>query len=213
MLNTVIHGDCLEVMREMPDKSVDLLLTDPPYGVGVQYDGYEDTEENWYSLMDAVLPEIIRVSKMAIFPSCQIKRLPWIYQNYPPDWLICWYKGSTGHSSFVGFNDWEPHLVYGRRINQLYMHDFFQTRSSPPKNTFGHPCPKPEEWAEWIIKRVSRGERMFVYDPFVGSGTVTLVAYKLGHSYLGTDISKQYVDIARKRIAEHSQQLTIGVMP
>ena len=54
---------------------------------------------------------------------------------------------------------------------------------------------------------------MFVYDPFVGSGTVTLVAYKLGHSYLGTDISKQYVDIARKRIAEHSQQLTIGVMP
>ena len=36
-INKVICGDCLEVMKDMPDKSVDLILTDPPYGIGVQH--------------------------------------------------------------------------------------------------------------------------------------------------------------------------------
>ena len=47
----LICGDCLEVMKTMPDKSVDLVLTDPPYGVNLGYSTYNDTEENWFKLM------------------------------------------------------------------------------------------------------------------------------------------------------------------
>lgn len=166
------------------------------------YDAYDDTEDAWYDLMKQVFPEIIRVSKMAILPSCQIKRLPWIYKNFPPDWLICWYKGSPGHASYIGFNDWEPHLVYGRRINKLYMHDYFQTKSSPAKGTYDHPCPKPDDWAEWIISRVARDDKILVYDPFIGSGTVGAVAKKLGHNYIGSEISSQYCKIANDRISK-----------
>jgi len=199
--NTIYNEDCIITMAGMIDKSIDLILTDPPYGIGLKYANYDDTEDNWYELIHKVLPQMLRVAKMVILPSCQIKRLEWIYKNHPPNWLICWYKGSTGHASYVGFNDWEPHLVYGRRINQLYMHDYFQTRSSPPKNTFGHPCPKPIEWADWIIKRVARKDKICVYDPFMGSGTVALSCIKNGHDYVGSEISKEYCDIAEKRIA------------
>jgi len=202
MINQIIHGDCLEVMKNMQDKSIDLILTDPPYGIGLKYDQYDDTEENWYKLMVNVLPEIIRVSKMAILPSCQIRRLKWIYNNFPPDWLICWYKGSTGHAAYIGFNDWEPHLVYGRRINSLYMHDFFQTKSSPKKGSFNHPCPKPIEWAEWIINRVARKDKISIYDPFLGSGTTIVAAKKLGHNYIGSDISREYCAVAQQRLNE-----------
>ena len=208
-MNQVIHGDCLEVMATFPDKYIDLLLTDPPYGVNVNYDSYDDTESNWYKLMHIAIPEMIRVSKMVIMPSCQIKRLAWIYKNYPPDWLMCWYKGSPGHASYIGFNDWEPHLVYGRRKTQLYMHDYFQTKSSPKMGSFDHPCPKPIDWADWIIKRVARDDKILICDPFVGSGTVVLSAIKNGHNYIGIDISEEYCETARKRISEHEQQLAL----
>ena len=196
----LLHGDCIEIMKKMPDKSIDLILTDPPYGINLKYDEYNDSENNWYELMNKVLPEIIRVSKMAILPSCQIKRLEWIYKNYPPNWLMCWYKGSTGHASYIGFNDWEPHLVYGRRLNNQYMHDYFQSKPSHKANTFGHPCPKPIEWAEWIITRVARNDKIKILDCFMGSGTTGVVAKQLGHDYIGIEISEKYLSIAKERI-------------
>lgn len=200
-LNRIIHGDCINVLKKLPDKFADLVLTDPPYGINLKYDQYKDTEENWYFLIESVLPELIRVSRMVILPSCQIKRLRWIYTNFPPDWLICWYKGSPGHASFIGFNDWEPHLVYGRTKNRLYMHDYFQTKSSPKKGSSGHPCPKPIEWALWLIERATKGGNI-VLDPFVGSGTTCLAAKQLNRKYLGIDISQKYCEIARERLKE-----------
>ena len=92
----IIHGDCMEAMKQMPDKAFDLCLTDPPYGVNLKYNTYKDTEANWFDLMDRFIPEARRIAKMVIMPSCQIKRLDWFYKNHPPDWLICWHKGSTG---------------------------------------------------------------------------------------------------------------------
>jgi len=202
-LNTIYNEDCLVTMSRMADKSIDLTLTDPPYGVNITYDVYDDSEKNWYDLMYSVIPEMIRVSKMVIMPSCQIKRLKWFYDNFPPDWLLCWYKGSTGQVSFVGFNDWEPHIVYGKTEKMLYMHDYFQTRSSPPKGSLGHPCPKPYEWADWIVRRAIRYKGI-VYDPFTGAGT-TLKAAKLnGHNYVGSEISPKYCEVANREINESS---------
>jgi len=200
-LNQIICNDCLKIMKQWPDKCIDLTLTDLPYGVNLKYDIYKDTEENWYNLMGKALPEIIRISKMAILPSCQIKRLKWIYNNFPPDWLICWYKGSPGHAAYIGFNDWEPHLVYGRTKNRLYMHDYFQTKSSPKKGLYGHPCPKPIEWAKWIIQRASE-ESNLILDPFCGSGTTCVAAKMLNRNYIGIDISEEYCNISRERLNE-----------
>lgn len=199
LINKVICGDSTELLKTFPDKSVDLILTDPPYGIDLKYDNYEDTDENWYILMGKILPEILRVSKMAILPSTKIKRLKWIYTNFPPDWLIAWYKGSTGHASYIGFNDWEPHLVYGRTRNRLYMHDYFQTRASPKKGTFDHPCPKPIEWADWLIERATK-EGDLIIDPFCGSGTTLVSAKKHNRLYIGIDLSEKYVNISRERL-------------
>ena len=196
----IVHGDCYDYLTGLDNKSIDLCLTDTPYGVGIKYDSYVDTEKNWYALINRVLPEMLRVSKMVIMPSCQIKRMKWIYANFPPDWLICWYKGSPGHAAYIGFNDWEPHLVYGRRVNNLYMHDYFATRSSPRSGEFGHPCPKPIEWSNWLISSVARKDKIVILDPFMGSGTVGVSAQLLGHSFVGCDISEKYCDIATDRI-------------
>jgi len=102
---TILNIDCIEYMATVSDKYFDLCLTDPPYGVGLKYNTYDDSLENWKTLMLKFIPEVKRTCKMAIFPSCSINKLDWIYKNFPPDWLICWHKGSPGHVSYVGFND------------------------------------------------------------------------------------------------------------
>ena len=205
-LNQIIQGDCLEVLRSFPDKSVDLVLTDPPYGVDLAYDVYKDTEVSWFELMDKVIPEMIRVGKMVIMPSCQIKRLDYFYTSklFPkPDWLICWYKGSVGSAGYVGFNDWEPHLVWGK--NNTTMHDYF--RATPEPQTNGHPCQKPVAWAEWLITRATNDEGDVVLDPFNGSGTTCVAAKKLKRDYIGIDISEKYCKIAEERLKSVTQKL------
>lgn len=193
----IYHGDCLEIMPLLP--KVDLVVTDPPYGVNLGYDVYADTEENWYKLMRRFIPEIKELSTMSIFPSCQIKRMKFFYDEFPPDWIIAWYKGSPGHVSAIGFNDWEPHVVYGRNKG-INMHDYFYVQPDTKDSFYkDHPCPKNVKWASWLIERAI-GKGNLVLDPFLGSGTTIVACKELNRNGIGIEISEKYCDIAKKRL-------------
>jgi site-specific DNA-methyltransferase (adenine-specific) len=195
---TIIHGDCREVLPTLERAA--LILTDPPYGVNLAYDTYDDTEANWYALMGAMLPMMRAQAEMVICVSCQIRRLPWVYQNHAPDWLMCWHKGSPGHVSFVGFNDWEPLLVYGKPKG-LQMHDYLSIPNTERMGANGHPCAKPEKWAAWLIDRATKpGDT--VIDPFMGSGTTLRAAKDLGRKAIGIDLSERYCEIAARRMGQ-----------
>ena len=195
---TIYHGDCREILPHLPP--VDLVLTDPPYGVDLEYASYVDTEENWFALMNDVIPMLRRVGKMVIFPSCQIKRLGWFYGNHAPDWIIAWHKGSPGHVSAIGFNDWEPLLVYGR-TKGLSMHDFLSVPNDEKMGAYGHPCPKPLRWATWLIRRACPDDGT-VLEPFMGSGTTLRAAKDLGRKAIGIEIEEKYCEIAAKRLSQ-----------
>lgn len=147
--------------------------------------------------MSKVIPLMIRIGKMAVLPSCQIKRLTWLYTHHPPDWLMCWYKGSTGCASHIGFNDWEPHIVYGK-IKDAYFHDYFKATNTEKMGNYGHPCPKPIEWANHLIKNQKVAT---IIDPFMGSGTTLVSALLMGKRAVGIEISENYCDIAIKRLS------------
>ncbi len=204
-MNYTLHlGDCLEYMQEMKSQSVDVVVTDPPYGVELDYDIYNDTLENWRALFLELVPELKRIAKMAILPSCQINQLPFIYANHPPDWIIAWHKGSPGTQSYIGFNDWEPLLVYGK-TDGICMHDFLSVTNIERKGNYGHPCPKPERWATWLISRSSQ-EGNTIFDPFMGSGTTGVAAVKLNRQFIGCELSPKYYAIAESRIAQAALQ-------
>src|SRR3990167_11126252 len=65
MINQVIWGDCLEVMRAMPDKYVDLVITSPPYNIGIEYESWNDTmpRNEYYDWCRDWLKEILRILK------------------------------------------------------------------------------------------------------------------------------------------------------
>lgn len=194
---TIYHGDCREIMPTL--SPFDLILTDPPYGIDLKYESYIDTLENWFGLMRWFVPFAKDYSKMAIFPCCQIKQLGFFYREFPPDWIIAWYKGSPGHAAFIGFNDWEPLLVYGK-IKGVSMHDHFQTPTRDD-SIVNHPCPKPPEFSKWLISRATTIEHT-ILDPFMGSGTTLRSAKDLGRKAIGIEIEEKYCEIAAKRLSQ-----------
>jgi site-specific DNA-methyltransferase (adenine-specific) len=197
---TIYHGDCREILPQLP--KVDLVLTDPPYGIDFKYENYVDSFENWEKLIKTVYP-LLR-SQFIIMPSCGIDRLGWWYKNFPPKWIIAWYKGSPGHLSKIGFNDWESILCWGKQPTQ--MHDYFQSKcgfNAMDIEKGIHPCPKPLEWANWLISRgCSTDDGKVVLDPFMGSGTTLRSAKDLGRKGIGIDISEKYCEIAANRLSQ-----------
>jgi site-specific DNA-methyltransferase (adenine-specific) len=191
---TIYHGDCREVLGCV---SGDAVVADPPYGIGLDYASHDDSLELWFPLMNVVVPMMRRCAPFVVIPSCAINRLGWWYANHAPDWVIAWYKGSPGHAANIGFNDWEPHLVWGKP--PAPMHDHFQTVCG--FNVDGHPCPKPTEWASWLVYRATT-EGGMVVDPFMGSGTTLVAAKSLGRKAIGIEIEERYCEIAAKRLAQ-----------
>lgn len=69
----------------------------------------------------------------------------------------------------------------------------------------GHPCAFPEELVERCLS-VGQGQGLLVLDPYMGSGTTAVVAKRMGHNFIGYELSENYIEIARKRISEESPQ-------
>ena len=196
-INQIVQGDCLEVMKDWPDNCVDLVLTDPPYGVEVEYDRFKDTRENLIKLISKFMPETKRISKVVAFtPGNGNQRL------YPePSWTLgLFYTGGVNYCRW-GFNCWQPVLVYGQdpklRDGLGCWPDAFRWDEAP-KNKL-HPCPEPIGVMKWLVNRLS-GQNDLILDPFCSSGTTCVAAKMLGRRCIGIDISEEYCQIARERL-------------
>ena len=198
---TIYHGDCCELL---PELRADAIVTDPPYGIGFGYDQHDDARDGWFQLMDEVVPLMRRSAQFVVMPSSGIDRLGWWYAYHQPDWVIAWHKGSPGHLSKIGFNDWESHVVWGRP--RRAMHDYFSTVCGFEAN--GHPCPKPIEWANWLVSRACPVGGT-ILDPFAGSGTTLVAAKSHGRQAIGIELSERYCEIAARRCAQDVLQLDV----
>jgi len=199
---TLYCGDCLSILPHL--SGVDAVVTDPPYGCGFDYATYDDTPKSWRGLMDRSVPMLKEMARFVVMPCGDRMSMAWWYSTHGPDWMIAWYKGSPGHRSPIGFNDWEPHLCWGRPL--VPMHDHFQTVCGFDDN--GHPCPKPEAWAVWLCERAAKSGDT-ILDPFMGSGTTGVAAVRLGRRFIGIEIDEGYCAIAKRRIQEAEQAFAL----
>ena len=190
-------GDCLEYMRAMPDKSVDAVITDPPYGVD-----FEKWDSRSLENMFAVwLQEMIRVSNICTF-TCGWSRLADYCVIKKPNGYLYWYKpGCMGFGPF-GFTNIDPMPVYGK-IKMVGKTDVIKAPIIVTEKH--HPTQKPIMWAKQTIVRISKkGDTIF--DPFMGSGTTGVAAIQLGRNFIGCEIDPDYFAIAEKRIKQATLQ-------
>lgn len=196
-------GDCLDILRTMPDASVDAVVMDPPYGVEMNYASYRDDEASTRTLILSAITECRRVSKITLTTVGKFSIETWLYQVAPPRWRICWRKGITSRPSPIGFTDWEPIFVYGERVHRN-THDLFTAQSELMGN-HGHPCPKSLDWARWLVSHFC-DEGGIVLDPFMGSGTTGVACVRTGRRFIGIEIDPTYYAIAQRRIADAQLQ-------
>lgn len=203
------RADCRDVLPSIPPGKIDAVVTDPPYGIGFEYEGHDDSLEAWAAMMDDVVPLLRETAPFVIMPCCQIERLSWWYEHHKPDWLVAWYKGSPGHRAKVGFNDWEPHVCWGRPAKP--MHDYFSTKCGFTEN--GHPCPKPIEYARWLVSRAAI-VNAWVADSFMGSATTGVACLQTGRRFVGIEKVSKYFDLAvdRLRAAIAKRESSMGIL-
>lgn len=191
---TLYQCDCLDIMGNL--SPVDAVVTDPPYGLGVAYDSFDDTQENVRELASKWIPAAQRIARVvACTPGV---KAPWFYPE--PDWILCWAISGAGGRSPWGFSCWQPIFVYGPcpylAAGDGARPDLIYRTETAEKN--GHPCPKPVGFMERLVDRVSRSG--VVLDPFMGSGSTGVACMNIGREFVGIELSLKYFDIACKRI-------------
>lgn len=218
-------GDCLEVMKQIPDGSVDAVVTDPPYGMGKDFNGNgSDGEQAALWLQQAFYPQVARVlagGGMAfVFSGTRLVdraielgkaaglhfcRLLWMYK--PNDCTYPWRGWLLTSEAIPVFSKGKPRKWDGG----IYGHDcytFNHTTGELPANV-SHPSVKPLAVISDIVAKSTPSAT--VLDPFMGSGTTGVACVNTGRNFIGIEIDPGYYEIAEKRIADAQAQLKLEV--
>ena len=198
---TIYHGDCRDILPKIGH--IDVTMTDPPYGVGVEYGVFDDTEDNVRNLVSDVMPVILGMSDVVCL-TCATRQIGF----YPtPTWILCWLNRAGAGMNPWGFTCWQPILVYGKdpylRDRKGSMHDVIEHNECTSKSMKqDHPCPKPERFWMKVLNRISTRSTDIICDPFLGSGTTLRVAKDLNRKAIGIDVDEKYCEVAAKRMAQ-----------
>lgn len=188
-------GDCLEVMRSMPDKSVDMIFTSPPFKEEDVESEYWDEYDQWFSEMDRLATKVTVVIHSAT-------KLNKLIVEYPPKRTMIWGKGYSQCS--WRFN---PILLYQQsddyKINKFIWADSFGVQAVQGKGK-EHKYQDPELLYKTVIRMFKGCDT--VLDPFMGSGTTGVACMQTGRNFIGIEIDPTYFAIAERRIAEAQMQ-------
>lgn len=212
----LMQGDCLERMKEIPDGSVDMILTDPPYGMDFQSNRRvvqqkfakiaNDKNLDW---VDSFIDECYRVmaenSAMYFFSSWHnidyFKQA--IERKFKLKNLICWVKNNHGSGDLKGGYAPQHEFVFyaakGRVLNRgKRLPDVIYADKIPSKKLV-HPTEKNISMLEVFVNQHS-DKGMAVLDTFMGSGTTGVAAKNLNRNFIGIELDDGYFEIARNRI-------------
>lgn len=227
-INKIYNMDCIEGMRQMPDKSVDLVVTDPPYlietsGAGIyKQDGKQyvkELNEMKDGFSREVLDELCRImKKINIYFFCSQKQiiplLDYFVKEKKCNWnLLTWHKSNPVPACGNKYlTDTEFILFFREKGVKLY--GTYKTKftyyiaplNQKDKNAYGHPTIKPLDLvSNFIINSSKEGD--IVFDPFMGSGTTAVAAMKCNRNFLGYELNPDYYEICNKRIKEASENI------
>lgn len=246
-LNRVILGSA-ENMKELPNNSVHLMITSPPYNVSKEYDSdlslseylqllYNSFEETYRVLINGgrACINIANIGRKPYIPLSDYISRMMIDIGFNMRGEVIWNKASSASPS-TAWGSWQSAanptlrdiheyiLIFskgdykrekGDKMNTISKDQFMEwtksiwTMNAESAKKIGHPAPFPEELPFRLIQLFSFTDDV-VLDPFIGSGTTAVAALKSSRKFVGYEISKEYVDIADRRISPIKQQSVIN---
>lgn len=213
-INQIINADCLDILKELPDKCIDLVLTDPPYGIG-EAAGKNKSRGNKAIAKDygnkdwdnsipekEIFNEILRASKhQIIFGGNYFVE----YLHNSPCWLV-WDK-NNGANDFADCElAWTNFKSAVRKYlwtwNGMLQHDMKN------KDIRIHPTQKPLKLFEMILRDYSK-ENDLILDCFSGSGTTAIACHNLKRRFICIEKDKDYYKASVERLKDAQSQLKL----
>ncbi len=181
-------ANCVDEMSRMADKSVKLVVTDPPYGCGKA-----EWDDNFPTLWYREARRIAEIVVIITGSSGLADSIPLVGEDFI-DVIAAWNKNGMTRSP-LGFGNWLSAVVAVGKPRRGQNFFEFTVRGDMPN----HPTPKPIEYMEKLIERVSeKGDT--IVDPFMGSGTTGVACVKLGRNFIGYEINPDYYSDTELRI-------------
>lgn len=218
MLNTITLGDSYELIKNIPDKSIDLVIIDPPYEMETRGAGFHKKRDYYDLIHDKglaksinteILKEFERIMKRTnIYIFCNKNQLPMYLEFYKQknfDVLV-WNKTNpipTVNNKYL--SDLE-YIVFARE-DRVKMYNTYETSSKlfqtvvnkADKEKYKHPTIKPINIIKnLIINSSQKGD--IVLDCFSGSGTTCVAAKELNRQFIGIEIDEEYHKISIDRL-------------
>lgn len=219
-------GDCIEILKDIPDNSIDLVVIDPPYELETQRGGgffresnekrrkYQDEIENMMlgiseELLDAICNKMKKVNMYIFCSRTQMLTLLNYANKKCFSWnLLAWHKTNpipTCNNKYL--NDTE-YIVFMREKG-VSIYGNYHTKKSyyvtptnkEDKKLYKHPTIKPLDIIKNLIINSSQ-ENDTVLDCFMGSGTTGVACKELNRNFIGIEIDNTYFEIAKNRIEE-----------
>ena len=203
-LNKIYCGDCLELMKQIPDKSIDLVLTDPPYGIfkpmgkdGAMgnFSGMGQDASEWDKApSQEVFDEIKRIAKNYVIwggnyfaDKIGYCKEPWIWDKKTGDNFFA--DGELAFTSYDG-------------TLRIFRHQWCGAFKDSERGLKAlHPTQKPIALMEWCMRNTEKGQT--ILDPFMGVGTTAVACEKMKRNFIGIEISERYCQIARERLRQN----------
>ena len=217
------QGDCLELMRQIPDGSIDLVVTDPPYLIETTGGGiYKQSSKQYVKELNGikdgfseeVLDELCRIMKKTnVYFFCSQKQiiplLDYFVKGKKCNWnLLSWHKSNPvpacgnkylTDTEFILFFR-EKGVKLGGEFKTKFTY-YVTPLNQVDKKQYSHPTIKPLKIVQNFIANSSEPGDI-VFDPFLGSGTTAIAAVNTGRHYIGFELNPGYFNIACKRLDE-----------
>ena len=201
--------DCMEGMKDTPDKFYELAIVDPPYGAGDKLMSIGNAYEKNYKTFENKKPdkkyfdELFRVSKNQLiwggnyFTSFLYETNAWIF----------WDKNNGESKGSDGELAWTSLDIL---LKKFKIH--WTGSASLWEDTHGkiHPTQKPVALYKWLLTKYAK-ECDKILDTHLGSGSIAIACYDLGFDLTGYEIDKDYFEAMTKRFEKHKQQLTLDI--
>ena len=227
---TLYLADCLDVMKDMADNSVDCVVTDPPYSSGTRREGSPSLrkgmnreDHGWFGTDTLTTNGFVFLLRNVAVESKRIVARGGYFLSFI-DWrmspiltgaiesadlrsvgIVVWDKTFFGMGR-VFRNQHEFISVFSVGVgNDPNRRDIGSVIQSEPIRGGDHPTEKPTHLLETLIDVVTIQDQT-VLDPFMGSGTTGVACVNLGRKFIGVEIDPDYFDIACRRIEEAYQQ-------
>ena len=226
-METLYLGDCMDIMKIIEDKSIDLVITDPPYKIETSGGGLYTQADKQYvkelnSMKDGfsedVLDELCRImKKINIYFFCSQKQiiplLDYFVKKKKCNWnLLTWHKTNPvpacgnkylTDTEFILFFREKGVKVYGN-YNTKFTY-YVTPLNQKDKKKYGHPTIKPQEILLNLVTNSSQ-EGDTVCDPFMGSGSTGVACKSLNRDFIGIEVDNNWYQIAQNRINEETIQ-------